>query len=109
VLRGIEFYRERLIAYSLGNFATYRGFNLSGPLGITAVLQLEFSPGRTLRTARLIPMRQLPREGPFPDPDRQAVPLIRRLSREDFGPTAALITDEGEILPPSSSNAKTGS
>jgi Bacterial capsule synthesis protein PGA_cap len=104
VLRGIEFYRERLIAYSLGNFATYRGFNLSGPLGITAVLQLEFSPGRTLRAARLVPMRQLPREGPFPDPDRQAVPLIRRLSREDFGPTAAVITDSGEILPPHSAN-----
>ena len=108
VLRGIEFYRERLIAYSLGNFATYRGFNLSGPLGITAVLQLEFSPGRTLRTARLVPMRQIPRQGPFPDPDREAVHLIRRLSREDFRSTAAVITDAGEILPPSSSGAETG-
>ena len=33
VLRGMEWYRGRLIAYSLGNFATYRGFSLSGPLG----------------------------------------------------------------------------
>ena len=108
VLRGVEFYRDRLIAYSLGNFATYRGFNLSGPLGITAVLQLEFSPDRTLHTARLIPMRQLPREGPFPDPDRAAVHLMQRLSREDFGVTAAVITDSGEILPPSSNSVRTG-
>ena len=43
VLRGMEFYRGRLIAYSLGNFVTYRGFNLSGPLGVTGVLQLEFA------------------------------------------------------------------
>ena len=100
VLRGIEFYRERLIAYSLGNFATYRGFNLTGPLGITGVLQLEFSPNRTLRAARLVPMRQLPREGPFPDPDSTAIHLVRRLSVEDFGPTAAVITDSGEIRPP---------
>jgi hypothetical protein len=100
VLRGIEFYRDRLIAYSLGNFATYRGFNLSGPLGITAVLQLEFSAGRTLRTARLIPMRQLPREGPFPDPDNTAIHLVRRLSLEDFGSTAAVINDRGEIRAP---------
>jgi hypothetical protein len=100
VLRGVEFYRDRLIAYSLGNFATYRGFNLSGPLGITAVLQLEFSPDRTLRSARLAPMRQLPRQGPAVDPDREAVQLMRRLSKEDFGPTAAVITDSGEILPP---------
>jgi hypothetical protein len=108
VLRGIEFYNDRLIAYSLGNFATYRGFNLSGPLGITAVLQLEFSSQRTLRSARLAPMRQLPREGPFPDADREAIHLIRRLSREDFGSTAAVITDSGEILPPSSDSVKAG-
>jgi hypothetical protein len=100
VLRGMEFYRDRLIAYSLGNFATYRGFNLSGPLGVTAVLQLEFSPDRTLRSGRIVPMLQLPRQGPFPDPDSTAVHLIRRLSREDFGPTGAVITDSGEIHPP---------
>ena len=104
VLRGIEFYRDRLVAYSLGNFATYRGFNLSGPLGITAVLQLEFSAGRALRAARLVPMRQLPREGPFPDPDREALHLIRRLSNVDFESTGAVITDSGEILPPQSAN-----
>ena len=74
VLRGMEFYRGRLIAYSLGNFATYRGFNLGGPLGVTGVLQLEFSGDRTLRAARLIPMKQLPGEGPAPDPDSTAIP-----------------------------------
>ena len=100
VLRGMEFYRDRLIAYSLGNFATYRGFNLSGPLGVTGVLQLEFSTDRRLHTARLIPMMQLPRQGPFPDPDGTAVQLIRRLSAEDFGATAARITESGEIVPP---------
>ena len=100
VLRGIEFYRGRLVAYSLGNFATYRGFNLSGPLGITGVLQLEFNADRKLERARLVPMAQLPRQGPSPDPARAAVHLIRRLSREDFGPTAAVITETGEVLPP---------
>jgi Putative enzyme of poly-gamma-glutamate biosynthesis (capsule formation) len=46
VLRGIEFYRGRPIVYSLGNFLTYRGFNLEGALGVTGVLQLEFAPDR---------------------------------------------------------------
>ena len=100
VLRGMEFYRGRLIAYSLGNFATYRGFNLAGPLGITGVLQLEFVGERVLRAARLVPMRQLPREGPFPDPDSTAIHLVRRLSAQDFGATAAVITESGGILPP---------
>jgi len=100
VLRGIEFYRGRLIAYSLGNFATYRGFNLAGPLGITGVLQLEFNPDRKLARARLIPLTQLPRQGPAPDPDKAALHLMRRLSKEDFGLSAAVITETGEILPP---------
>ncbi|MBA3758958.1 MAG: CapA family protein [Gemmatimonadales bacterium] len=100
VLRGMEFYRNRLIAYSLGNFATYRGFNLTGPLGITGVLQLDFSEDRTLRAARLVPMRQLPRQGPSPDPDRTAIHLVRQLSAEDFGATAAVMTESGEIWPP---------
>ncbi len=100
VLRGMEFYRDRLIAYSLGNFATYRGFNVRGPLGITGVLQLEFADDRELRAARLVPMKQLPRQGPFPDPDSTALHLIRRLSAEDFGETAAVITDSGHILMP---------
>lgn len=97
VLRGMEFYRGRLIAYSLGNFLTYRGFNLAGPLGITGVLQLEFTGERRLRSARLVPMLQAPRQGPAPDPNRAAIELVRRLSAEDFGPSAALITDSGEI------------
>lgn len=103
VLRGIEFYRGRLIAYSLGNFATYRGFNLAGPLGVTGVLQLEFSPDRTLETARLVPMMQLPRQGPVPDPNKAALHLVRRLSIEDFGSGAARVTETGEIEPPASS------
>jgi hypothetical protein len=100
VLRGIEFYRERPIAYSLGNFVTYRGFNLEGPLGVTGVLRLEFAPDRRLRSARLVPMIQRPREGPAPDPDRGALDLVRRLSAEDFGATSARVTEDGAVFPP---------
>jgi hypothetical protein len=100
VLRGMEFYRGGLIAYSLGNFLTYRGFNLAGPLGITGVLQLEFGGDNRLRKARLVPMVQPPRRGPAPDPERSALELVRRLSEEDFGSTAAVITPTGEIRPP---------
>jgi hypothetical protein len=100
VLRGMEFYRGHLIAYSLGNFVTYRGFNLSGPLGVTGVLQLEFAGRGGLRRARLAPMLQLPQNGPAPDPERQAVRLIRQLSGEDFGATGAVINESGEIWDP---------
>ena len=40
VTRALEFYRDRLICYSLGNFATYRRFNLSGPNGIAPIVKV---------------------------------------------------------------------
>jgi hypothetical protein len=100
VLRGIELYRGRPIAYSLGNFLTYRGFNLAGPLGVTGVLQLELAPGEGLRRGRVVPMLQQPGSGPAPDPGRTALELIRRLSSEDFPGTGVRVTEDGALLPP---------
>jgi hypothetical protein len=100
VLRGIEYYRGKPIVYSLGNFLTYRGFNLEGPNGLTGVLQLEAGPDLSWRRVRFIPMVQVPRSGPAPDPDQAALDLIRTLSREDFGDSAARFGEDGEILPP---------
>jgi len=100
VLRGIEFYQGKPIVYSLGNFLTYRGFNLAGPLGVTGVLHLEAGPDLKWRRVRLIPMVQLPRSGPAPDSTGAALDLIRTLSREDFGASAARIGANGDILPP---------
>jgi hypothetical protein len=98
VLRGIELYRGRPIVYSLGNFLTYRGFNLAGPLGIAGVLQLEYAPRRRLRGARMVPMRQFSLQGPAPDPDGQALELVRQLSAEDFGAAGAQVGRDGEII-----------
>jgi hypothetical protein len=101
VLRGIEFYRGKPISYSLGNFATWRGFSLAGPLGITAVLQLEFSGTGDFIQGKLTPMYQERGQGPRPDPERRAIGLVRALSNADFGPNAAIIRDDGTILAPS--------
>ena len=100
VLRGVEFYQGRPIFYSLGNFATYRGFNLTGALGVTAILQLELEGDGSFLQARLVPLIQPPLQGPVPDPKRSALVLMRRVTRLDFGKTGARIGEEGEIRPP---------
>lgn len=104
VLRGIEFHDGKPIAYSLGNFATYRGFNVSGVLGITGVLSLQLAGDGSFLSARFEPMAQAPRRGPAPDPAARAIELLRRLSIGDFGPSAARILDDGTILPPASAS-----
>jgi len=98
VLRGLEFYQGRLIAYSMGNFLTYRGFTLDGALGLTAILQVELSGEGNYLAARIVPLLQQPRVGPRQDSTRAATYLLQRLSREDFGPSAARIGDDGTIL-----------
>ncbi|MBA3316700.1 MAG: CapA family protein [Gemmatimonadales bacterium] len=100
VLRGIELYRGKPIVYSLGNFLTYRGFNLSGPLGLTGVLQLEAGADLSWRRLRFVPMVQLPRSGPAPDSGHEVLDLVRTLSRDDFGDSGARIGDHGEVLLP---------
>jgi hypothetical protein len=100
VLRGIEYYRGKPIAYSLGNFLTYRGFNLAGPLGQTGVLRLEAGPGGTWERLRFTPMTQLPGSGPAPDTSGAVLELVRSLSREDFGESAARVGENGEVFPP---------
>lgn len=106
VLRGLEVYRRRLIAYSLGNFCTYGRFNLSGPLGIAAVLRVELAAddGRFLG-GRILPTRQAGRGGALPDRRRRAIALLRELSRQDFGPAAARIDDRGRVSPPAGDSA----
>ena len=100
VVRGMEVVEGRLVAYSLGNFATYGGMNLSGPNGLTLVLELRLAPDGRFLGGRIHPARQERPGGPRLDPSGAVVPLVRRLSAEDFGPTAVRVADDGTISPP---------
>jgi hypothetical protein len=100
VLRGVEFYLGRPIAYSLGNFLTYRGFSMEGVLGVTTLLELDLNGDGSFRGARLPPLVQHPGVGPQPDPSRAAIHLLQRVTRLDFPRTGARIRDDGTILPP---------
>jgi hypothetical protein len=100
VLRGVEFYKGRPIFYSLGNFATYRGFNLAGPLGVTAVLQLNLSGEGKFEGARMVPLLQIPGTGPAPDSTSQATTLINQVTALDFPGTGARLKPDGTVVPP---------
>lgn len=99
VLRGMEVYEGRLIAYSLGNFAGYgKAFNLAGPLSVSMVLRANLAPDGTFVGGRIVPTMLTDRGLPAPGGD--AVATVRRLSREDFGAAAPRIDAGGRIRPP---------
>ncbi len=100
VVRGMEVIHGRLVAYSLGNFATYGGMNLSGPNGLTLVLEVRVAPDGTFLGGRIRPGRQERPGGPRRDPSGAVIPVVRRLSEEDFGASAVRVADDGALEPP---------
>ena len=99
VPRALEVYKGRLIAYSLGNFCTYKGMNLSGALGYAPLLWTELGPEGEFITGRIYSFIQYRPGGPEKDAQQQALKLMRTLSLEDFPATSPLITASGEIRP----------
>ena len=99
VPRGMEVYKDRLIAYSLGNFATYGRFNLSGNLSVGFVLETELAADGRFLQGKILPTRQEGRGIPKKDPEGTAIDLIRSLSKEDFPQTAPVIAQNGQIAP----------
>ncbi len=98
VLRAMELYRGRLIAYSLGNFAGYRNFSLGGPLGISAILHVKLAPDGAFLSGRLVSVRLVGAGQPQLDPSGAGAGLIGALSREDLGRRGVRIGAGGTIL-----------
>jgi len=100
VLRGMEIYRGRLIAYSLGNFAGYHNFGLDGVLAASAVLHVRLTAKGAFRSGRITSVRLVDAGMPEPDPAATGARLIARLSRDDLGSRAIRVTPAGRIAPP---------
>lgn len=98
VLRGMELYRGRLVAYSLGNFGGYEVFGLNATTATSAVLQASIAPDGRLVSARVRPTRLVGAGTPAPGGD--GIALIREVSREDFGARGVRLEDDGTIRVP---------
>ncbi len=101
VLRGMEFYQGRLIAYSLGNFAGGGNtLNRSGRLGWGGVLKVSLQPDGTWDGGSFASTRMDESGLPTVDPDGRGLGLVRELSAADFPDTGAVFDDLGKISLP---------
>lgn len=96
VIRGVERYRGRLIAYSLGDFVGYHTLAAGGVLGDSAILRTTLAPGGRVLAARWISVTLV---GGLPRPDRTyaSAKLLRRLSAQDFPSDHWNIRPDGEF------------
>src|ERR1700733_1422275 len=98
VLRGMQFYKGHLIAYSLGNFAGYNNFATDGDLDLSVILHVTLSAAGRFQSARIYPIQSTGTGRPVPG--GAGIAFTARLGSADFGPTAARILSSGVIKAP---------
>jgi len=84
VIRGMEQYRGRLIAYSLGNFAGWKNFSRSGNLALSGLLTVRVAGDGRVLGGKWLPLRIADPGVPKVDSGKTSLSLVRRLSEADF-------------------------
>jgi poly-gamma-glutamate capsule biosynthesis protein CapA/YwtB (metallophosphatase superfamily) len=99
VVRALERYEDRLIAYSLGNFATYYGISVAGIKGVAPILLTTLDGDGRFIKGEIVSTVQLRPSGPALDPRRRAFNLMRGLTAEDFPASGLRFEDDGRVYP----------
>ena len=101
VLRAMEFYKGKLIAYSLGNFAGYQALGTGGVVGISEILRVTLRGDGSYVSGTVVPAQMVAPGVPRLDPRKQAISLLSGLTRADFPQTGARIGADGAVTPAS--------
>lgn len=99
VPRAIELYKDHLIMYSLGNFATPYRMGLAGATGYAPVIEATLNGDGTLREGRIHSFIQQKGQGPRTDAAGTVGRHIRSLTLSDFPSTPLTIADDGAFGP----------
>lgn len=97
VLRGMELYRRRLVAYSLGNLAGWRNFGTGGALSLSGVLRVTTDADGAFLAGTFTSLRLDSRAVPRIDPSGAAGAFVSRLSRADFGRRGVVVGRDGRL------------
>lgn len=84
VTRAIDQYNGRFITYSMGNFCTYRQFNLKGVSGTAPIFELTLRKDGSFKSGKVISIKQLGEGGPVVDNDHGAWEQIKSLTKTDI-------------------------
>ena len=102
VLRAIDLYKGKFIAYSLGNFATSAGINISDTHGLAPIIKIKTDRKGDFIEGEIVSAVQRGERGerrPFLDPTGLCVKEIKRLTEEDIPEAPLTIGADGRIRP----------
>lgn len=98
VTRAVDLYKERFIIYSLGNFATYGRFNLSGVNGYAPIVKVTTDSDGQFLEARITPIVQVARGIPQIDEQNRVVSRLRYLTEKDLPDCGIEVAPDGWIV-----------
>jgi len=97
VSRAMERYKNRLIAYSLGNFCTYKSVSVAGVCGMAPLLKVYLDKNGVFLNGQIIALRQSHLTGLQRDTSNAVVARIKSLTQTDFPKSGLNIADDGQI------------
>ncbi|SHF61834.1 CapA family protein [Pedobacter caeni] len=97
VTRAVEVYKNKFIAYSLGNFCTYGMFSLKGPNGIAPLMQIKLNGKGDFLYADVTSVKQDKVNRLTLDENHGAFNKIKFLTDTDFPGHQLDFTDNGHI------------
>ncbi|MEI7815231.1 MAG: CapA family protein, partial [Coriobacteriia bacterium] len=87
VIRGIERYNGKLIAYSLGNFAGWGNFGQGGNLSLSGLLTVRVDKNGEIVGGRWLSLKLADPGVPAVDKQNTSGKLVEKLSASDFSDT----------------------
>lgn len=97
VTRAIEVYKNKFIAYSLGNFCTYSGINVSGVNGLAPIIKVYTSAAGNFYKAHITSTQQSYRSYVKIDSQKQVLKRIQELTKQDFPESKITIDENGWV------------
>ncbi|TRX72521.1 CapA family protein [Carboxylicivirga sp. M1479] len=102
VPRSMEIYKDRFIAYSLGNFCTFSRFNLTGANGLSPVVQIWTNEDGSFVRGKIHSFKQVKGVGTVRDHGNAVVYKMSDLTKIDFPELnhRLVIDDDGDFYMP---------
>lgn len=97
VSRAFEVYKNKFIAYSLGNFCTYSRFNLTGIKGYAPIAEVTINKNGDFIKGKLHSAKQIDEIYPFIDKKKSALKAIKTLTQEDFPESNLIFESDGSF------------
>jgi poly-gamma-glutamate capsule biosynthesis protein CapA/YwtB (metallophosphatase superfamily) len=97
IVRSVEVYKGKLIAYSLGNFVGDGALSTKGLLSNSLILNVQLSKEGNFVAGNIIPVYLNSQGIPQPDNKLRSVEMLRSLTKKDFPDTPITINEKGEI------------